>query len=271
MRKISNIFILLMLVCGCVLYCARLSSNEKEYAIADSSYDTSVSKEIETLLLDHNSLEKIIQSNHTSNTDIMETSIYGDGDSSAQNKKYEDFFELYQVAITNHMNAKNAEMICSTGKINAQGNIGSFSLNLTGAPTSLIQRDSSGHYYMDMKIPRMNLEGLVDLSIENFYYCNGSQFYTKQFNRGNRRPNNKTFSKQSFIDTYGILPTEMALDVSAETVDLHSFTYDERTERYIANFSFKQVNGGSLGLKKYANFIDAMATHREVKNNGINM
>ncbi len=266
MRKISNIFILLMLVCGCALYCARLSSNEKEYAVADSSYDASVSKEIETILLDYNSLNKIIQSKHSQNSDIMD-SPFEEESSVVESKIYNNFFELYQTAITNHMNAKNVEMVSSTGKMNVQGNIGSFSVNLTGSPTSLIQRNSSGCYYLDFKISKMNLEGLVDLSVDNYYYFNGSKFYTKQFNQGSK----KIISEQNYLDTYGAFPTEMLLDINPETVDLHSFTYDSFTERYTATLSFKQKDGKSLGLEKYSRMISAFAYHHEVRNDGIDM
>jgi len=250
MRKIINIFTILILLCGSVIYCLRLESFESSQSETDSVYDASISQEIESLISDNNSLREIIKTNHTSNSDAI---LNNPDDTNIEIVKevFDDFFEVHNRALENHNNAKNVEIIASTGKVYSTGTFNGMNVIITGSPYLKMQRNANGERYLNVKIMNMQIPYLpTGSNMDNTYYFSGSKYYINQLYM------KKNYTQRNFIETYSYNISDFISDINENTVTVDSFSYDSFTERYTAKITFKtDGNGKILGLDDYHNFI----------------
>ena len=250
MRKTINIFAMLILLCGSVIYCLRLESFDSSLSKTDYIYDASISREIEDLISDNNALQEVIQANHSSNSDAI---LNNPDDNKIEiiNEVFDDFFEIYNRALNNHNNAKNVEMIANTGKVYATGTFNSMNVIITGSPYLKMQKNSNGERYLKAKIMNMQIPYLSTCTMDNTYYFSGSKYYVDQFYA------KKIFTQRSFVETYGYNISDFISDINENTVTVNSLSYDSFTERYTAKIIFKtDGNGNVLGIGNYNDFLE---------------
>lgn len=249
MRKTINIITLLILLCGCTIYCFRLESFDASNSEADASYDANISKEIEDLLSNGSLLQDVISANHSANSDAI-LNDPSDVGVVVINEVFDNFFKVYELASANHNNAKNVEMVASTGSVSAIGTFNGLSVTITGQPYLRVQRNANGELYLKAKISKMKIPYLPSAEMDNTYYFSGSKYYVNQFY------DQKVYSQRGFVEAYSYSISDLISVINEKTVTVNSFSYDEYAERYTAKITFNvDGNGNILGLDDYTDFI----------------
>ena len=256
MKKFVNIFCILILLCGVGLYAAKLECRYAEAKKKNAQYDSEVSADIAAALKDKE-FQDIISNNHKTNDNALI-------DSSSPNiipditTIFDNFFDVYKLALANHNRAKNLEMKVHTGSAKATGSFSGtfsgFNVTIYGQPAGWIQRNASGEAYMRLNLYNLEIPYLNGTqTMHNEYYFSGSRYWVSQYYI------KKNWTKKTFYEHYHYNLGDFISDINPDTVTVNSFSYDKLSERYTAKITFKKdSNGKLLGEDEYQKFCEAL-------------
>lgn len=253
MKKFINVFCILILLCGVVLYAVNLEFGYLTAEEENAKYDSSVSADIAALLSDK-SVQDIISANHESNDQALINTATPDS-STEVTTIFDNFFDVYNATLANHYRAKNLQMEVYTGSAKAVGSFGgALNVTITGLPAGIIQRNSAGEAYLRMNLYNLEIPFLNGTqTMDNEYYFSGSRYWVRQYYK------KKNYTKKTFYDKYHYNIGDFISDINPDTVTVDSFSYDKLSERYTAKITFKtDSNGKVLGEDDYKIFCEGM-------------